>query len=121
MGAMAIDDPVVYVPSDQRKESLPATPGVVREEAVAVEGMWAGVAITEAGMTSGWHHHGDYDTTVYVVSGALRMESGPGGEAVVEAGPGTPCSFPRGQFTARATRRGPRATLWSCGPGSVRP
>ena len=39
-------------------------------------------------MVSGWHHHGDYESHIYVVSGALRMESGPGGQDVVDAGPG---------------------------------
>jgi uncharacterized RmlC-like cupin family protein len=61
---------------------------MVREQAVSVEGMWAGLVRTDAHMTSGWHHHGDYDTSIYVVAGALRMESGPDGHTVVEAGPG---------------------------------
>jgi uncharacterized RmlC-like cupin family protein len=39
-------------------------------------------------MVSGWHHHGEYESTIYVVSGALRMEYGPGGADVIEAGPG---------------------------------
>jgi uncharacterized RmlC-like cupin family protein len=66
----------------------PPTPGMDREEAIATEGMWAGFVTTEAGMTSGWHHHGDYESSIYVVSGALRMEFGPGGGEVFEAGPG---------------------------------
>ena len=64
------------------------TPGMTREEAVATERLWAGVARTEAGMASGWHHHGDFDSTIYVLSGALRMEFGQGGAEVLEAGPG---------------------------------
>jgi uncharacterized RmlC-like cupin family protein len=64
------------------------TPGMVREQAVGTEGMWAGLVRTDAGMTSGWHHHGDYETAIYVLSGRLRMESGSGGSEVVEAGPG---------------------------------
>jgi uncharacterized RmlC-like cupin family protein len=62
--------------------------GVAREEAVATDGMWAGYVTTEAGMDSGWHHHGDYESTVYVLSGALRMEFGPGGGEVIDAEPG---------------------------------
>jgi uncharacterized RmlC-like cupin family protein len=65
-----------------------ATPGMTREEAVATEGMWAGVARTEAGMISGWHHHGLYESAIYVLSGALKMEFGPEGHDVLEAGPG---------------------------------
>ncbi|HUG86345.1 MAG TPA: cupin domain-containing protein, partial [Euzebya sp.] len=43
---------------------------------------------TEPGAVSGWHRHGDHDTTIYVVSGRMRLQSGPAGEVVVEAGPG---------------------------------
>jgi uncharacterized RmlC-like cupin family protein len=64
------------------------TPGMVREEAVATEGMWAGLVSTEAGMVSGWHHHGEYETTIYVVSGTLRMEFGTGGADILEASGG---------------------------------
>jgi uncharacterized RmlC-like cupin family protein len=67
-----------------------------REEAITVEGMWAGVTTTDAGMTSGWHHHGDYDSSIYVVSGSLRMESGPGGADVVDARPGDFLFVPKG-------------------------
>src|SRR4051812_19706912 len=64
------------------------TPGMVRREAGSTDGMWAGVVDTDARMVSGWHHHGEYETTIYVVSGTLRMEFGPGGTRTVEAGPG---------------------------------
>jgi uncharacterized RmlC-like cupin family protein len=64
------------------------TSGMIREEAIATEGMWAGLARTEAGMVSGWHHHGDYESTIYVLSGALRMEFGPDGGEILDAGPG---------------------------------
>ena len=70
-----------------RKEG-PATPGMVREEAVSTDGMWAGLVRTEAGMVSGWHHHGACESMIYVVSGVLRMEFGPGGREVLEAKPG---------------------------------
>jgi uncharacterized RmlC-like cupin family protein len=72
------------------------TQGMIREQAIAVGGMWAGFVRTEPQMISGWHHHGDYDTSIYVVSGALRMESGPGGSEVVEAGPGDFLHVPKG-------------------------
>jgi len=61
---------------------------MVREEAVATGGMWAGLGRTEPGMTSGWHHHGRHESTIYVLTGALRMEFGPGGAEVLDAGPG---------------------------------
>ena len=50
--------------------------------------MWAGLARTDAGMASGWHHDGDHESTIYVLSGTLRMEFGPGGSEVLDAGPG---------------------------------
>lgn len=64
------------------------TPGMDREQAVSTEGMWAGFLTTAAGTVSGWHHHGAYESTIYLLSGAMRMESGPGGADVVDAGPG---------------------------------
>ncbi|MGH3333087.1 MAG: cupin domain-containing protein [Nocardioidaceae bacterium] len=64
------------------------TPGMVREQAVATEEMWAGFVTTEAGMVSGWHHHGDHESTIYVLSGTMRMEFGPGGKGTLDAGPG---------------------------------
>jgi uncharacterized RmlC-like cupin family protein len=84
---MASTDPVSRIRPDERVEGE-STSGMIREEAVAIEGMWSGLVRTDAHMTSGWHHHGDYDTSIYVISGALKMESGPNGETVVEAGPG---------------------------------
>lgn len=72
---------------DDRTEGL-GTPGMIREEAIATDRMWAGLARTAPGMVSGWHHHGDHESTIYVLSGALRMEFGPGGGEVLEAGPG---------------------------------
>jgi uncharacterized RmlC-like cupin family protein len=64
------------------------TPGMSRRLAVHRDGMWTGTVDTEPHATSGWHHHGDFETTLYIVSGRMRMESGPGGRDVVEAGPG---------------------------------
>jgi uncharacterized RmlC-like cupin family protein len=84
---MAESDPVVHIPPSRRVEADP-TAGMVREQAIAVDGLWAGLTRTEAAMTSGWHHHGEHETSIYVVSGALRMESGPDGTSVVEAVPG---------------------------------
>ena len=64
------------------------TVGMTRKEAFAQDGVWAGTVRTEAGMVSDWHHHGDYDTYAYVLSGGGRFESGPGGRDSVDVGPG---------------------------------
>ena len=66
----------------------PATAGMIREEAVATGGMWAGLVRTEPGMVSGWHHHGLHESTIYIATGALVMEFGPGGRETLEARPG---------------------------------
>jgi uncharacterized RmlC-like cupin family protein len=84
---MTTDDRVRLITAAERRPADP-TPGMVREQAIAVEGMWAGLVTTEAHMTSGWHHHGDHDTAIFVVDGGLRMEFGVDGRETVEAGPG---------------------------------
>jgi uncharacterized RmlC-like cupin family protein len=75
------------IPREERSEGS-GTPGMIREEAVSTDGMWAGLVRTAPGMVSGWHHHGECESTIYVLSGALRMEFGPGGRQVLDARPG---------------------------------
>ena len=87
-------EPVRKLAANERVEGQ-YTSGMVREEAIATEGLWAGLVRTDAGMASGWHHHGDYETAIYVLSGMLRMESGAGGADVAEAGPGDFVLVPR--------------------------
>ena len=77
---------------------------MVREQAVATGGMWAGLVRTERGLVSGWHHHAAYETAIYVMTGALRMEFGPGGRDVLEADPGDFLYVAPGPSIARATR-----------------
>ncbi|WP_406172321.1 cupin domain-containing protein [Streptomyces sp. NBC_00996] len=84
----------VVSPGDRR--SGPPTPGMDRQEAFTTDGMWSGLVHTEPGMASAWHHHGEYDTVVYVLTGALRMEFGPDGSSSVEAGPGDFVCVPKG-------------------------
>jgi uncharacterized RmlC-like cupin family protein len=67
-----------------------------RQQAVATQNMWSGWVRTEAGMQSGWHHHGEYETTIYVLTGAMRMEFGPAGSTTVAAGPGDFVYVPKG-------------------------
>ena len=50
------------------------TPGMVRERAFKLPGLWAGRVTTEPGAVSGWHHHDANESSLYVVSGILRLE-----------------------------------------------
>jgi len=78
---------VQLIRKDALKETM-ATPGIARKEAFASEGIWVGAATTEAHMSSGWHHHGDHVSYIYVQAGRFRLQSGAGGKETVEAGPG---------------------------------
>ena len=81
------DAAVRLVRPEERTRGQP-TSGMHREQALDTGSMWAGYVTTEAGAVSGWHHHGEHESTIYVLSGALRMEFGAGGRCVLEAGPG---------------------------------
>ena len=63
-------------------------PEIRRRQAVAKPSLWAGISTTQPGLVSGWHHHGNNDTIVYVLSGRLAIEFGEGGRRSVRAGPG---------------------------------
>lgn len=55
-----------------------------------------GRVLTVPGGTSGWYHHGGYETHFYVESGRMWMECGPGGCEVDETGPGDFVHIPGG-------------------------
>jgi uncharacterized RmlC-like cupin family protein len=88
-------DRVLVVRPGDRKAG-PSTPGMSRQEAFATDGMWSGLARTEPGMVTGWHHHGEYESVIYVLTGLLRLESGPGGADLVQAAPGDFVYVPKG-------------------------
>jgi uncharacterized RmlC-like cupin family protein len=90
-----MDDRVVVV-KEWDLAAGPPTPGMERLQAFATNGLWAGRVRTEAGMVSGWHHHGSYETVIYVLTGALRMEFGREAAATVDAGPGDFVLVPKG-------------------------
>jgi uncharacterized RmlC-like cupin family protein len=88
-------EPVLLITPAQRTPG-PATPGMDRQQAFATDRTWSGLVRTEPGMVSSWHHHGDYETVIYVLRGALKMEFGPSGQVIVEAGPGDFVYVPQG-------------------------
>jgi uncharacterized RmlC-like cupin family protein len=66
----------------------PTTPGMERRHHFDRDGRWVGWAEwirNDAGDVSGWHHHADNDTYVYVIRGSVTIEFGPGGAESVEA------------------------------------
>ena len=85
----------VVTPGDRSSDG-PQTPGMLREQAFSEEGSWVGFVRTEPGIVSGWHHHGEYETFFYCVSGRVRVEHGPGGREASEAGPGDFARIPKG-------------------------
>jgi uncharacterized RmlC-like cupin family protein len=62
---------------DERTAGEP-TAGMTRSEAIVVDDIWSGTAVTEPGAVSGWHHHGNHDTIVYVAKGAFDVETADG-------------------------------------------
>ncbi|MEX2622961.1 MAG: cupin domain-containing protein [Acidimicrobiia bacterium] len=86
----------VIRPAEREVAEADATSGMVREQAVAGEAVWAGLVRTAPGRSSGWHDHGGYDPYFYVNSGRIRMQFGPGGTNVVDAGPGDFVHVPNG-------------------------
>lgn len=71
------------------------TAGMMRHQAFVTDTSWSGLVTAEAGSTSGWHHHGDFETTIYVLQGKLRLEWGPDGKNLVEADPGDFVRLPK--------------------------
>jgi uncharacterized RmlC-like cupin family protein len=84
---------VQVVRHTQLSAATAQTPGMTRTAAIARETtgnerLWVGQVFTPPGTVSGWHHHGDCETVIYVVSGQARFLWGPGGQASAEVGPG---------------------------------
>jgi uncharacterized RmlC-like cupin family protein len=77
--------PTVIRASEGMMAPGPPTPGMDRRQILDHANVWVGWVRTDAGLAGGWHHHGDRDTYVYVVSGTLTIDYGPGGRDQVEA------------------------------------
>ena len=110
--------PVARIGADELTPADP-TPGMARRLAMHEAGMWTGVVDTEPGSVSGWHHHGDHETTLYVVTGRMRIESGPDGAEVVEGGPGDFLRVPAGAIHRESNPddQPARAVIVRCGTG----
>jgi uncharacterized RmlC-like cupin family protein len=82
----------------ERKLAAGQTPGLIREEAIQTDRIWAGIARTQPGNLSGWHHHGEWETIAYVITGAVQLEFGPGGRETVLGEPGDYVFIPKGEI-----------------------
>ena len=110
--------PVRVIKADEGSKETTQTTGFVRRELVAQaaeEGrpaVWIGAVTQPAGAISGWHHHGDYDSWIYLREGKARLEFGPGGEQSCDAEIGDLFSVPRGAVHREVNiGDGPNTTL----------
>lgn len=110
--------PCTRVGGDELQAADP-TPGMAREVALHTERMWSGIVDTEPGAVSGWHHHGEHETTLYVLRGRMRLESGADGSQVVVAGPGDFIHVPAGAIHRESNPddQSSRAVIVRCGSG----
>jgi uncharacterized RmlC-like cupin family protein len=97
--------PVVRSPADLAELPEQQTAAITRRQAFAGEDRWVGHVSTQAGEWSGWHHHGETDTYLYVLSGSLEFEFGPERERV-STGPGDFAHVPRGVVHRERTAPG---------------
>lgn len=68
-----MSEPVRVVSAAELIAADPTT-GMLRKRAFELPTLWAGQVETAPGAISGWHHHDRNETSLYVVSGVLRLE-----------------------------------------------
>jgi uncharacterized RmlC-like cupin family protein len=66
-------EPIRVIRSGELVAADPTT-GMLRQRAFELPTLWAGQVETAPGAVSGWHHHDVNETSLYVVSGVLRLE-----------------------------------------------
>ncbi|MBN8939246.1 MAG: cupin domain-containing protein [Rhizobiales bacterium] len=78
-------DDLIFVRPDQR-EPGPVTRGQVREKAFVNDDIWVGYCdITARDEPGQWHHHANYDSIMYLMSGRCRIEWGDAGKSAIMA------------------------------------
>ena len=95
--------PSAVRPGERTVAAGPTTPGMVREMAFAGDDRWVGFVRSEAGVRSGWHHHGATDTYFYVLRGVIELEFGPGGRERLRVEAGDFAHVPRGVIHREGT------------------
>ena len=66
-------EPITVVRAAELEPADP-TPGMSRKRAFERPNLWAGWVETAPGSVSGWHHHDVNETSIYIVSGLMRLE-----------------------------------------------
>ena len=82
------DAGVRVIRASDRREPEVVTPGMRREEAFSSSSVWVGTVHTDPGVETGWHHHGQYTSWIYVLSGKARIEFGTDGADALIGEPG---------------------------------
>jgi uncharacterized RmlC-like cupin family protein len=85
-----MSEEVRVIKPEQRDRGTAQTPGMLRAEGtgirtVGAEHLWVGHVTMEKGVKSGPHHHGEEESSIYIVSGRARFRFGERLENVVEA------------------------------------
>lgn len=78
-------EPRVIRPAETPAAPAAASPGMERRPLIEHDDRWVGWVRTDIGLAGGWHHHGDRDSYIYVISGDVTIEYGPGGRSAVRA------------------------------------
>ncbi len=97
--------PSVVTPADLLEPPEQQTPSIRRRQAFAADDRWVGFVTTAPGEWSGWHHHGETDTYLHVLSGGLDFEFGAEREHI-HVGPGDFAHMPRGVVHRERTAPG---------------
>jgi uncharacterized RmlC-like cupin family protein len=88
-----MQDGLKIIRPHERSAATAQTSGMRREAAISPEltgsrTLWVGLVTTLAGASGGWHHHGDCESALYVVSGRGRFRWGRDGAESAEVGAG---------------------------------
>lgn len=51
------------------------TVGMNREQAMKTQSTWSGFVTTDPDAISGWHHHGEHESHIYILAGVMRFET----------------------------------------------
>ncbi|WP_082407556.1 cupin domain-containing protein [Mesorhizobium sp. 1M-11] len=103
--SMGLFQKIGYVKANQLVDG-PITPGQNRRKALAAGNLWVGQChVTALDAPSQWHHHEEFDSVMYMLSGRIRVDFGENGQDSFEIGKGDYAYFPRRRRDRRQCRR----------------